>query len=62
LASINYNSEDFISSGDFYGQKTTRQDIENLVKYLVTDKSITNSIRKHIKVYDSRWKPNKFSK
>ena len=62
LASINYNSEDFISSGDFYGQKTTRQDIENLVKYLVTDKSITNNIRKHIKVYDSRWKPNKFGK
>lgn len=56
LISVNYGSWDSISSEDFSNEKTTRKDIEKLVKNLITSKY--NS--KNLSIYSDRWVPNKF--
>ena len=60
LFSINYNSQSFISLDDFSAHKTTREDIKNLIKILITDDSNYRKTSQFPNIEDLRWVWNTF--
>ena len=60
LAYIKWNNEKIIALEDFGSGKTTREDISNLVKYLIVDDSIYSKTVNLPNAFDSRWNWNVF--
>lgn len=55
LISLDYNSQNFISLEDFHAQKTTREDIKNLINVLITNDSIYRKTTNLPNVEEFRW-------
>ncbi|MBO7505208.1 hypothetical protein J6T66_03580 [bacterium] len=56
LISLDLGSTNFVSLDKFADKETTREDIENMVKYLITDSKIYRKVSSLPNVQDSRWK------
>ena len=55
---IDYNSKGFISMDDFDSQKVSREDIKNLIDFLIVKNSIYRKTANLPNVSDLRWKTN----
>ena len=60
LAFVDFHSDGFISLEDFNDKKTSREDLENMVKVLITDKIIYDKTFNLSSSQDLRWNPQVF--
>ena len=57
LAFVDFYSDDFISLEDFANKKTSREDVENMVKSLITDNLIYTKTVNLSSPQDLKWEP-----
>lgn len=60
LSHIKYDNQKFVSLEDFDNGKLVREDIENLIRFLITDDLIYTRTTNLPNVFDSRWNWNVF--